>query len=591
MSEGPAKTDSKAPHAGGEAKSVEHATTEPPSDHGAAEANAEHGAKTASRASRGGDQEAASASHQHAAAPDAERAASETGAERAGKTASVERTGPEIRAECDASTRRGKHVGGKPSAERPKAEARSRRDLKAEPSAAGGAAVAPHLPASSDGTVPGGNRGRLIEIAAFATVVVVVVLIVVAMFNSAYGRVPKATGRQADDDPLQTAIYRGGRSWHGYGPQLLVCTLGERRSVASPESLPPDGLCDLVLYTHVESLGADFDEGASDNLRALWTRASTAVKTRFGYSFSDSLLPVDERQLGAFVRKAVDDKGITALGMLDARQDGGVSNASYATFAAALNSTARQQLSKGKRVALVYGIRVDFDTGTHGVEFWHWHAAILDHAHVLVYRAHFDLPAQNDSAKGQCWVRFPSPRFEQVKEEDKTMQDGVAAIDTALHFRQPSLTTDICLSIALSVHRFSLKRAPSKGEELGAECVSASAVAYGDVCGNGTGVAEGHNLTSIDVAERTLKVAGEGVLVNRIEDKLLDTFDDVDTLAQKLRTAKLALSLSAQPHWSFCLAAFNVDHADSEGACGGHGFERLTVARSFLHGKLRWHND
>ncbi|XP_075528625.1 uncharacterized protein LOC142560414 [Dermacentor variabilis] len=611
MSEEPAKTDSKAPHTGEEAKSVEHATTEPPSDHGATEASPEHSAteaspehsaKTASRASRGGDEEMASASHHHAAKPDAERAASETGAERGGKTTSVERTGSEIRAERDskklsserdASKRRATHGGGKPSAERPKAEpeARSRRDLKVEPGAALGAAVAPHLPASADGTVPGGNSGRLIEIAAFVTVVVVVVLIGAAMFNSAYGRVPKATGQHADDDPLQTAIYRGGRSWHGYGPQLLVCTLGERRSVASPESLPPDGLCDLVLYTHVESLGADFDEGASANLRALWTRASTAVKTRFGYSFSDSLLPVDERQLGPFVRKAVDDKGIKAFGMLDARQDGDASNASYATFAAALNSTARQ-LSKDKRVALVYGVRVDFDTGKRGVEFWHWHAAILEQAHVLVYQAHFDLPVQNDSAKAQCRVRFPSPRFKQVKKKDKTMQDGVAAIDTALHFRQPSLTADICLSIALSVHRFSLKRAPSKGEELGAKCVSASAVAYGDACANGTGVvAEGHNLTSIDVAERTVKITGEGVLVNRIEDKLLDTFDDVETLAQKLRTAKLALSLSAQPHWSFCLAAFNVEHADSEGACGGHGFERLTVARSFLHGKLRWHDD
>lgn len=107
--------------------------------------------------------------------------------------------------------------------------------------------------------------------------------------------------------------------------------------------------------------------------------------------------------------------------MLDARQDGDVGNASYATFAAALNSTARQ-LSKGKRVALVYGIRVDFDTGTRGVEFWHWHAAILEHAHVLVYQAHFDLPVQNDSAKAKCRVRFPSPRFKQVKKKDKTMQ-------------------------------------------------------------------------------------------------------------------------------------------------------------------------
>lgn len=108
-------------------------------------------------------------------------------------------------------------------------------------------------------------------------------MIGVAAFVSAPGRVLKATRAHAvdDDDPLETAIYRRGRSWHGYGPQLLVCTLGERRRLGSPESLPPDGLCDLVLYAHVRSLGADFDDGASANLRALWTRASAAVKTRF----------------------------------------------------------------------------------------------------------------------------------------------------------------------------------------------------------------------------------------------------------------------------------------------------------------------
>ncbi|XP_049515394.1 transcriptional regulatory protein AlgP-like [Dermacentor silvarum] len=322
MSDEPAKTDSKVSHAVEETKSVNRATTEPSSEHGATEPSAERTAKTASRVSHG-DETTTGAGH-HAVEADAE-----ISAERAAKKSSAELTGSETRpkhagrkpsadgsgskmgatrarkklsAGSAASEMRDKRAGGKPSAERPgtepsaeraatettarpaaeepKAEtAAPRRESKAGESPNVGAGAAPQLPASSDGDVPG-RRGKFIEVAAFATVVAIVIMIGIAMFNSAHGRVLKGARQRADDDPLQTAIYRRGRSWHGYGPQLLVCTLGERRRLGSPESLPPDGLCDLVLYAHVRSLGADFDDGASANLRALWTRASTAVKTR-----------------------------------------------------------------------------------------------------------------------------------------------------------------------------------------------------------------------------------------------------------------------------------------------------------------------
>ncbi|KAH7970948.1 hypothetical protein HPB49_017133 [Dermacentor silvarum] len=620
MSAEPAKTDSKAPHAGEGTESVAHATTELPSEHDATEPSADHTENTASRVSHGG--ETTTSPGHHVVEADAECTGKKSSAECTGSEISPENAGAKSSAERAASEGRDKHTDrmpstersetaigserpgtepsseraatettAKPAAEEPKAEPTvPRRDSKAVASAKVGTGAAPQLPASSDGAVPGYGV-RLLELVGFAIVVAIVIVIGAAMFDSAYRRDLKTARPHADDDPLETAIYRRGRSWHGYGPQLLVCTLGERRRLGSPDSLPPDGLCDLVVYTHVQSLGADFEDGASANLRVLWARASTAVKTRFGYSFSNSLLPIDERQLGGFVRKAVDDKSIRVFGMLDARWDGDATNVSYATFAAALKSTTRQ-LPKDERAALVFGVPVGTNTSAHGVEFWESHAAMLDHVHVLVYQAHVDLPPQNASAKGKCVVRFPSPRFQQAENSDQTMQDGVAAIDTALHFRQHNLTTDICVSIALSGHRFSLEEAATEGQEQNAKCVSASAVAYGDVCPNGTSsiVTDGYNVTPSAVAEPTVRFAGEGVLVSRKEDKLLDAFDDVGTLAEKLRTAKLALSLSEQPHWSFCLAAFNVEHEDSEGACG-HDFERLTVARSFLQGKLRWHDD
>ncbi|KAL3185478.1 hypothetical protein MRX96_005017 [Rhipicephalus microplus] len=108
-----------------------------------------------------------------------------------------------------------------------------------------------------------GYSGRIIELVAFAVIVAVIVMIGAAIFNAAYGRDPKDARIRGGDDLLGTAIYRGHRSWHGYGPQLLVCVLGERRSVIAPESLPPDGLCDVVLYAHVSSLGPEFQAGAS----------------------------------------------------------------------------------------------------------------------------------------------------------------------------------------------------------------------------------------------------------------------------------------------------------------------------------------
>ncbi|KAH7935164.1 hypothetical protein HPB52_004627 [Rhipicephalus sanguineus] len=531
MSEKPAKTASKTPHSG---------------DGGVI---AENAANEAANEDAGTDNPVSE--------KDTEHATSEMGGRSAEREPSAERTPVETTAG--------------PATEGSKVEPKTKTDAS---SRAGGKA-APRLAAREDSSP--GNTGRIIELVVFAVIIAVVVMVGAAMFNATHGSLPKDKQTYGGDDLLGTAIYRRLRSWHGYGPQLLVCTLGERRSVVAPESLPPDGLCDVVLYAHVMSLGSEFHDGASANLRALWTRSATAVNTRFGYSLSDSLLPIDERELEAFVRRAVDDKKIGAFGMLDARWDRDAkNNESYATFVEALNRTTKL-LPTDRRAALVFGFRVNPDTSARGVEFLNSHAAILDHVHVLVYQGHVELPPQNDSAKSECAVRFPSPRFQQAKDSDQTMQDGVAAIDTALHFRKDRLATDICVSVALSGLRYSLTRAARENKELEAKCANATAVPYADVCpSNGT--------------SGGVKISGEGVLVTGKPQLVLDVFDDSETLAQKLRTAKLALSLSAQPHWSFCLAAFNVEHEDSDGACG-ESFERLTVARSFLHGKLRWHDD
>ncbi|KAK8764266.1 hypothetical protein V5799_033126 [Amblyomma americanum] len=151
----------------------------------------------------------------------------------------------------------------------------------------------------------------------------------------------------------------------------------------------------------------------------------------------------------------------------------------------------------------------------------------------------------------------------------------MAAIDTALYFRKHALTSDICVSVTLSAFRF---WTVEDKEELGSFCENASAVAYADVCVN-----RGDKQSS-EGATPT-RHAWEGVTVKR-KGPELDAFDDPDTVAEKLHSAKLALSLSAQPHWNFCLVAFNLEHGDSAGACGNR-FARLEVARSYLHGKLK----
>ncbi|KAL3185477.1 hypothetical protein MRX96_005016 [Rhipicephalus microplus] len=86
----------------------------------------------------------------------------------------------------------------------------------------------------------------------------------------------------------------------------------------------------------------------------------------FGYSFSDSLLPVDEQDLESFVRRAVDEKKIGAFGMLDARWERHVGdNETYVSFVASLNRTTKK-LPNDHRAALVFGFRVDPATSARG---------------------------------------------------------------------------------------------------------------------------------------------------------------------------------------------------------------------------------
>ncbi|XP_075732105.1 uncharacterized protein LOC142774848 [Rhipicephalus microplus] len=403
------------------AKPTTHASTE----HGSNALSPEHassvvGDKQLSRMSSAESAAAKSIGHTSAhaganrAKANAKRTRSEVDTERSGSKIDTDRSGSKVGA-----TRSVEHVTIEPSTGPVTERSKIEPNTKADESSKAGRRVVLRM-ATREVSTPG--TGRIIELVAFAVIVAVIVMIGAAIFNAAYGRDPKDARIRGGDDLLGTAIYRGHRSWHGYGPQLLVCVLGERRSVIAPESLPPDGLCDVVLYAHVSSLGPEFQAGASENLRALWTRAATAVHTRFGYSFSDSLLPVDEQDLESFVRRAVDEKKIGAFGMLDARWERHVGdNEAYVSFVASLNRTTKK-LPNDHRAALVFGFRVDPATSARGIEFSNSHAAILDHVHVLVYQGHVELPRQNDSAESPCAVRFPSPRFQQAVDSDQTMQ-------------------------------------------------------------------------------------------------------------------------------------------------------------------------
>ncbi|KAK8764265.1 hypothetical protein V5799_033125 [Amblyomma americanum] len=262
------------------------------------------------------------------------------------------------------------------------------------------------------------SQGHMVECVVFAAVIGFVVVVSAAFFYTAYGpRTPVRAQFMAGGLP-KTTLRRGARVWHGYEPQLLVCTLGDLRPV-SVETLPPDGLCDAILYTHVGSL-ADFDQQASPNVLALWTQAKAAKRTRFGYSFSVSVLPVQLQQLETFVAKAVRDKSMRVFGMLDAWWNQKITNDSFVAFAATLNSTTRT-LPEYERPALVFGVHVNPSTSANGIQFWESHAAILDHVHVLVYQGHNKWP-HGDDKEMTCAITFPTPRFAQGKDTGRTMQ-------------------------------------------------------------------------------------------------------------------------------------------------------------------------
>lgn len=383
--------------------------------------------------------------------------------------------------------------------------------------------------------------------------------------------------------PLKTVIRRGSLLWHGYGPQLLVCTLGEMAR-ATEATFPEDGVCDLILYTHVApSLGCFEDRASSStkvkenatssnaenataaNVGVFWARAKIAKNTRFGYSISVSLLPVEEDALGEFIQKAVRDRHMGAFGMLDAPWSVNTSKL-YVEFVTALNATARKLLPVDNQPVLVFGLNTGRTTTIEYDKFWESHAAIFDQVHVLVYQDHFEL--ERDAA-GKCEARLPASRFPQSDATDQTVQDSVEAMDLALkRFWPRPLPSDVCLSVSLSVHRYHMGETAVK---IGGKCESASVVSYDAVCRN--------------VSADSSPPSGEGVVTVDQSTRTVDAFDTPETLVEKLRTAKHALALSAQPHWSFCVAAFHLELEDNEGTCGCR-FPRLVRIKDYLRGAL-----
>lgn len=140
-------------------------------------------------------------------------------------------------------------------------------------------------------------------------------------------------------------------------------------------------------------------------------------------------------------------------------------------------------------------------------------------------------------------------------------------MDLALkRFSPQPLPSDVCLSVTLSVHRYHMGWNDVK---IGGNCERASVVPFDAVCRNSSG--------------ETTRPSGEGVVVVNGKESTVDAFDTPETLVEKLRTAKHALVSSAQPHWSFCVAAFHLELEDSKDSCGCR-FPRLAKIKEFLRG-------
>lgn len=156
-----------------------------------------------------------------------------------------------------------------------------------------------------------------------------------------------------------------------------------------------------------------FPQLSSERVIVIWPK----LPSRFGYSISVSLLPVEEDALGEFIQKAVQKRNMGAFGMLDAPWSVNTSKL-YVEFVTALNATARKMLPVDNQPVLVFGLNTDRATTIEYNKFWESHAAIFDQVHVLIYQDHFELGGD----AGKCQARLPASRFPQSDAVDQTVQ-------------------------------------------------------------------------------------------------------------------------------------------------------------------------
>ncbi|CAN8004421.1 unnamed protein product, partial [Ixodes hexagonus] len=392
--------------------------------------------------------------------------------------------------------------------------------------------------------------------------------------------------------PLGMAFQHGSRRMrYGYGPQRIICTLGEL-SRATKATFPQDGLCDVLVYAHLDTV-TDVKKQASPNLRTFWVMSKKTNTTKFGYSFSDGILSSRLGQIKTFVSRSARKDNIGAFGMLSTVWTNGTDARPLVKVMRALDAS-RYRLSLAKpsiNVIILFGITLSNYTRLNGEKFLLQHRAVLKHVQMLVYETHSELArlkpgGENSSAikKRSCISGFPTPRFFQTMNQEPTLQDAVYAMDTLLHFKGKlrsdfaiqktmqfsfgrSLGYDVCASITLSAHRYRMHNTV----DINSACKNVSAASYSATC----------NPNEAEPA----KVDREGIVVVYPRSRLLDVFDAPETIVEKLKSVKASLLLAA-PQWSFCVAAFHIEHEDHQGTCGPK-FGRLLVTKSYLQGKLR----
>lgn len=374
-------------------------------------------------------------------------------------------------------------------------------------------------------------------------------------------------GRHHSEDEMAALQRRKFRTLHGYGPQLLLCTVGEL-SRATDGAFPRDGVCDILIYTHVTTF-SDLETEASPNLRTFWRLSRSSVSTKYGYSFSRESLSSNAKQVREFLTESVRKYNIRALGMLSTAWTRRTDVKPYLEFFRTLEAAKHSLAHRGpsKDVVIVFGVKLSNYSRQDAETFLSQHNSILGHVQILVYETHSDTP-YHTTDKDACISRFTTPRLYQTGNGEQTLQDAVGAMDTLHHSKGHNLTYDVCASLTLSAHRFLMKA----DVDLNRACRNVSAAAYKSVC----------NPKDVEPA----KVVREGIVVADTRKQLLDIYDAPETIVEKLKSIKAALLLVA-PHWSFCVTVFHVEHEDHAGVCGPK-FMRLLVTRSYLQGTLHW---